>query len=129
TLQAQVSAAYGDPIQTVAFYDGSVYVGQVKQPPYQLDLNQPAPGRHSLWAFATNTSGRTLVALPVSLVVEPPSIATPLLHAGATWRYLDTGVDPGPNWITPEFDDRGWPSGAARLGYGGDGEVTTISFG
>jgi hypothetical protein len=28
-----------------------------------------------------------------------------------TWRYHDTGIDPGPNWMQPSFDDTSWKSG------------------
>jgi len=27
------------------------------------------------------------------------------------WKYLDTGVDPGPNWMNLDFDDGAWRSG------------------
>ena len=51
-----------------------------------------------------------------------------LVPLGDTWRYLDTGVDPGGTWMTAGFDDGGWASGAAELGYGDD-QTTTVSFG
>ncbi|MED5585660.1 MAG: Ig-like domain-containing protein [Verrucomicrobiota bacterium] len=55
-----------------------------------------------------------------------------LLPAGANWRYLDDGSDQGIAWQAPGFDDSGWSSGAAPLGYsnnGNRGEVTVVSFG
>lgn len=52
-----------------------------------------------------------------------------LLPYGSTWRYHDRGTDPGRGWPTPAFDDRAWSAGAAKLGYGGDGEVTVLSYG
>ena len=53
-----------------------------------------------------------------------------LVRLGSLWRYLDNGTDQGTAWRGTNFNDSGWsgPS-AARLGYGGDGEVTTIGFG
>ena len=56
-------------------------------------------------------------------------LAVPLVPRGATWRYLDNGSNQGTNWIGLAFNDSSWSNGAARLGYGGDGEVTTIYFG
>jgi PKD repeat protein len=55
---------------------------------------------------------------------------TPLLARGAAgWRYLDTGVDPGPGWTAPGFDDAGWAVGPAPLGYGLPLLGTAVSFG
>ncbi len=51
-----------------------------------------------------------------------------LVDVGSTWRYLDTGVDPGGGWTSPSFDDAAWALGAAPLGYGGE-EATEISYG
>ncbi|HXT39730.1 MAG TPA: Ig-like domain-containing protein, partial [Candidatus Angelobacter sp.] len=52
-----------------------------------------------------------------------------LVPRGAVWKYLDNGSDQGTAWYGTNFNDSTWASGAARLGYGGDGEVTTVSYG
>ena len=52
-----------------------------------------------------------------------------LIPAGAVWKYLDNGSDQGMAWKESNFDDHTWAAGPARLGYGEDGEVTTLSFG
>src|SRR5437867_2791395 len=52
-----------------------------------------------------------------------------LIPRGAVWKYLDNGSDQGTAWKETNFDDSGWKSGPARLGYGGDGEVTVVGFG
>jgi hypothetical protein len=51
-----------------------------------------------------------------------------LVPLGDIWNYLDTGVDPGSTWMTAGFDDSGWLSGQAELGYG-DVQTTTVGFG
>jgi hypothetical protein len=56
-------------------------------------------------------------------------LAVPLISRGAAWRYFDNGSNQGTNWIGLGFNDSSWSNGVARLGYGGDGEVTTVSFG
>jgi hypothetical protein len=61
-------------------------------------------------------SGGGGVGLPPAMLVE----------RGSVWRYLDTGVTPSSSWKTVAFDDTAWRAGAARLGYGGDGEETKI---
>jgi hypothetical protein len=54
---------------------------------------------------------------------------------GSTWRYLDDGSDQGTAWRAPDFNDAGWLSGRAELGYGdnnthdGRPETTVIDSG
>lgn len=52
-----------------------------------------------------------------------------LVPIGATWRYLDDGIDPGPTWVDLDFVDSSWAQGPAQLGYGDDDEATTVGFG
>ena len=53
---------------------------------------------------------------------------TTLVPAGAVWKYNDTGTDlHSAGW--PIVDDSGWAAGPAQLGYGLNGEVSTISYG
>ena len=52
-----------------------------------------------------------------------------ILMRGSVWQYLDNGTDQGTAWREPGFDDNTWSSGTAQLGYGGNGEVTTVSYG
>ncbi len=48
---------------------------------------------------------------------------------GATWRYRDSGIDPGATWIQPTYVDTSWKQGKAVLGYGVAGLATTVGFG
>jgi hypothetical protein len=52
-----------------------------------------------------------------------------LVPDGSTWRYLDDGSDQGTAWRETDFDDSGWASGPAQLGYGDGDEATTVSYG
>ena len=52
-----------------------------------------------------------------------------LLADDASWKYLDDGTDQGAEWNGTNFDDSNWKSGSAKLGYGGDGELTKLSYG
>ncbi len=52
-----------------------------------------------------------------------------LVPVGAEWRFLDDGTDPGTVWTNGAFNDDGWATGAAELGYGDGDEETVISFG
>lgn len=51
-----------------------------------------------------------------------------LLDAESTWKYSDEGTDQD-GFEAINFDDSQWSSGQARLGYGGDGEITELSYG
>jgi len=53
----------------------------------------------------------------------PPTVS--LIATGSVWRYWDTNVAPPAGWQNPAFDDSGWRSGAAELGYG-DGDERTL---
>ena len=46
-----------------------------------------------------------LTTIPVLTYLSKPLTLT------STWKYLDTDVDPGPNWFLPGFDDSSWLSG------------------
>jgi hypothetical protein len=65
----------------------------------------------------------TCLAFAVSFAVAQST----LVSTGSVWRYLDTGVDPGPAWRTVAFDDGAWGSGPAQLGFGDGDEATVLS--
>lgn len=65
--------------------------------------------------------------LLLAIVCAPAQVA--LVPAGATWRFLDTGVDLGTAWRAAAFNDTGWFSGPAELGYGDGDEQQIVSFG
>jgi hypothetical protein len=52
-----------------------------------------------------------------------------MIPMGSTWSYYDGSGLPATNWNTSAYSDAGWKTGAAQLGYGGKGEVTTIGYG
>ena len=52
-----------------------------------------------------------------------------LVATGSVWKYLDNGTDQGTVWRQPGFNDSGWPSGPAQLGYGDWDEKTVLSYG
>jgi len=53
----------------------------------------------------------------------------PLVSSAATWRFLDTGTNPGTGWRTNGYDDSAWKNGDAQFGYGDNDEQTLVSFG
>jgi len=51
------------------------------------------------------------------------------INTNAQWKYLDNGSNQGTNWRATAFNDAGWKTGNAELGYGDGGEATVISYG
>ena len=84
-------------------------------------MNAPRCFTHHRQSFTT------LLALMALLQLARVANAdTNLIPAGSTWRYLATGAAPGASWREAGFNDASWPLGMAKLGFGGDGEMTTI---
>ncbi len=87
----------------------------------------PGAGIYVLRMSASD--GEREVSDEVQLTVVRPGSDATLIPFGSTWRYFDQNQDQGTAWRARTFNDAAWSSGRARLGYGGDGEVTTINGG
>lgn len=59
----------------------------------------------------------------------PPTGPQMLVAFGASWKYLDNGTNQGTAWRATAFNDAGWASGNAQLGYGDGDEATVVSYG
>jgi len=63
-------------------------------------------------------------------LIAPKSLgADSLISPGATWKYLDNGVDPGTAWRGAGFADASWASGPGQLGFGDGDEATVLRSG
>ena len=92
---------------------------------------------------AEEYSGTVVAGLPVRLTAMPlpgyrfsrwevtagAADTVQLLNAESTWRYLDSGQDPGVGWASPDFADASWSEGRGEFGYGDGDEQTVLSFG
>lgn len=58
-----------------------------------------------------------------------PAQDVALIPFGSTWKYLDNGSNQGTAWRASGFNDAGWASGPAQLGYGDGDEATVVSYG
>ncbi len=65
---------------------------------------------------------------PTGVSLPPPKKIL-LVERGATWKFLDDGSSPDPEWFSKSFDDSAWRSGPAPLGYGEETLGTTLSYG
>src|SRR4051794_7601495 len=61
--------------------------------------------------------------------VATPTMADTLVPLGATWRYIDTGVDQGTAWRQTNFIDSAWAQGVGQFGFGDSDEATVINSG
>jgi hypothetical protein len=129
SLEASAAAASGLSITQVEFFEGTTSLGVDTTEPYQITWDNMTPGPYSLTARATQSDLATIDSAAISITVQTPPAAQQLIPAGSIWSYLDNGVDPGPGWTSLDFHDQLWLYSQAKLGYGGDGETTTISFG
>jgi hypothetical protein len=123
-LNANASAGPTGSISRVEFFEGGNLLGQDTTLPYTVVWSNAPVGTYVLTARGYDNSGLVLTSGPVNLTVSAPMIAR-----GSIWKYRDHGVDLGTTWRERTFNDNVWSSGRARLGYGGDGEVTTVSYG
>lgn len=86
-------------------------------------------GANSFAIRAADPIGASAFAM-LTIQVDPPPgffITPTLISAGAVWRYFDRTNDLGTSWRSPAYNDTAWSSGPARLGYGDDGELTTVA--
>lgn len=78
----------------------------------------------------TDGTRYTTAGKSVSINVAGPVTTTnTLIAAGASWKYLDRGSNQGTAWRAVGFNDAGWASGPAPLGYGDGDEATVVGFG
>jgi hypothetical protein len=64
----------------------------------------------------------------VRMPERPPLTNTLLIARGSNtvWRYYASSNAPPTNWHALTFNDSGWPTGRAELGYGDGDEVTVV---
>jgi hypothetical protein len=117
------------PVSRVQFFANGGLVSEDISAPYSATLSTDMPTAQRLIAVAIDGAGNAATSAPVNVTFLPPASPTRLISFGEVWKYLDDGTDQGAAWRAPGFDDRLWAAGPARLGYGGDGEVTGISAG
>jgi len=71
----------------------------------------------------------TDLSFDLQLLAETDPARVVFVPARSRWRYVDSGANPGVGWTNRSFNDAAWFTGIGRLGYGQDGELTTLLFG
>lgn len=87
---------------------------------------QPAPGPIMLQELVGTVQYRNIWVLPLTQPRAPGPESVTFISARSNWRYLDDGSDQGFDWLDDDFNDSGWSSGVAQLGYGDNDEATLI---
>ncbi|MHA3769947.1 Ig-like domain-containing protein [Verrucomicrobiota bacterium sgz303538] len=129
-LSAEALAGAGLDVNKVEFFADGAKIGEDTTYPWSLNWTNPTIGSHTIEARATDTAGQQFASAPVPTQVLAPEAATALVSFNQIWKYLDSGVYPGDTWTSrTAYDDTSWAQSQARFGYGGDGELTTVSYG
>ncbi|HKX60854.1 MAG TPA: lamin tail domain-containing protein, partial [Verrucomicrobiae bacterium] len=117
-------------VYKVEFYDGGSKLGEDINTPFSFSWGNVSAGQHFLRAIATDDSGLSRTSAPVAITVRAGFTSNlTFIATGAVWKYLDNGTDAGTSWPLIGFNDGGWSSGPAQLGYGDGDERTVTSFG
>lgn len=124
TFAANASAGSSGSITNVEFFVGDWKAGGSAARPFAAVWSNATFGTFALTARATDAAGVSITSAPVMFTVSRV-----LLARGSDWKYSDTGQNLASVWRLPAYNDANWVSGPARLGYGGDGEATTVSYG
>ena len=106
--------------------------GQSRPRGYWPWRNFTTEGYHT--NFSLSSDGESVVLTKANGIADTALVTAaspaPVLPAvAATWKYLDDGSEQSTQWRARTFDDSGWASGQAKLGYGDPGMATTLSFG
>lgn len=101
------------------------YLREIWDTSVTLTANRPGVRISPNVVNLRNGLGSTLVTIEGGGLEEEMTIIT----EGSVWKYLDDGTDQGVLWKGVDFNDTGWESGRAELGYGDGDEATELSFG
>lgn len=95
----------------------------------QLDTTFHFPGVGVYTLRLTVSDSEYTATDDVVVTISRPLSQQTLISTGSVWKYLDDGSDQGTTWRGVSFNDSGWQSGAAQLGYGDNDEVTVVGYG
>lgn len=129
TAAAEVSLFWGsvDAGTNAAAWANRTSPGPLGYGGFSSVVSNLIPGTNYFYrCFASNVLGTAWAPATAAFTTAAPLPVT-LIRAGTVWRYLDDGSNQGTAWRSNSFNDATWKSGAARLGFGGDREVTTLA--
>lgn len=128
-LEVVAKGAASAAVTNVEFFANGFKIGEAGSAPWRMTWSSPPLGGYQLTAVSHDTLGFSAVSPALELAFGRQLVTSTLIASNSVWRFLDTGVDQGTGWVGLNFNDASWGTGAARLGFGGDGEVTTVNGG
>src|ERR1051325_3522399 len=111
-------------ITNIEFFVDGVKFGEDAAAPFSAVWSNVVSGSHRLTAIGRSDAGLPYNSQPVNI-----RVAQIIVPTKAVWEDMDNGSDQGTAWIAPAFDDSGWASGPAQLGYGDGDEATIVNSG
>jgi hypothetical protein len=123
-LAAHTALPAGGSITNVSFFVDGNPVGDDLAAPFSVVWSNVTSGSHRLTASGFDDQGNAYQAEPVFI-----GVGEMLVQSNAVWKYLDNGSNQSNAWYEVSYDDSGWNSGPAELGYGDGDEATTVASG
>ena len=124
TVTLSAVASGNATVTNMALLMNGALLGNFTQPPCSITLSNLACDRYTLIAVAANDRGLVATSAPIAFTI---AATQSYLRANTLWRFLDNGVDQGTAWCSSSFNDVGWKTGRAQLGFGDGDEVTLVS--
>ncbi|HID38066.1 MAG TPA: T9SS type A sorting domain-containing protein [Calditrichaeota bacterium] len=123
---------YGSAVQTVGQTDNGTVDMQVT-----VDANAPEGTNYRFNIYLTPVGENYPNVVSSTYKLEGRTVQSSggggfegtIISAGSVWKYLDDGSDRGTAWQSLNYDDSGWATGNAQLGYGDGDEATVVSYG
>jgi PKD domain/Bacterial Ig domain/Carboxypeptidase regulatory-like domain len=128
-IEALARGSGASTVTNVEFFIDGQKLGELAAAPWRVTWSNAPLGGHLITAHSHDALGFTSVSAPLEIAIGRSSVTSTLIASNSVWRFRDTGVDLGAAWVNLNFNEAGWGIGAARLGFGNDGEVTTINGG
>lgn len=83
-----------DSIEKVSFYDGDHWIGKATNSPFSITWSNAPAGRHTLFARATDSLGKSTLSAPIDIVVtNSPPVVTLLTPDNHSLFALPANVD------------------------------------
>jgi alkaline phosphatase len=96
---------------------------------HSILLTGLAPERLYHYRVTSAAGGVQATSAEYVFMTASQPITSMLIATGSIWNYDDTGTDLGTAWRQTAYNDSGWASGPAKLGYGQSGIATTLDYG
>jgi hypothetical protein len=107
---------------------GTMWFANANQP--NTTATFPGVGTYVLRLTASDGALQASDDLTVTIQRSPSPVT--FIAKGSNWKYIDNGSNQGTAWTSRTFNDTGWASGPAPLGYGdanGQLPATPVGYG